>query len=67
MYASSQHTNIIIINHKLMCSIKFQAILVYLNPLIAYTKVKLKSNGDKASPCYKPFLKGNMSDKRLPT
>ena len=27
----------------------------------------LKSNGDRASPCFKPFLIGNMSDKFLPT
>ena len=28
--------------------------------------IKLKRNGDKASPCFKPFLIGNMSDKSLP-
>jgi hypothetical protein len=33
---------------------------------MAYSKVKLKSNGDKASPRFKPFLIGNMSDKFLP-
>jgi len=27
----------------------------------------LKSNGDRASPCFKLFLIGNMSDKFLPT
>jgi len=27
----------------------------------------MKSNGDKASPCFKPFLIGNMSDKCLPS
>ena len=34
---------------------------------MAYSKAKLKSNGDRASPCFKPFLIGNMSDKFLPT
>ena len=34
---------------------------------MAYSKAKLKSNDDKASPCSKPFLIGNMSDKCLPT
>jgi len=34
---------------------------------MAYSKAKLKSNGDKAPPCFKPFLIGNMSDKFLPT
>jgi hypothetical protein len=29
--------------------------------------VKLKSNGDKASPYFKPFLIGNTADKCLPT
>ena len=33
---------------------------------MAYSKAKLKSNGDRASPCFKPFLIGNMSDKFLP-
>jgi len=34
---------------------------------MAYSKAKLKSNGDKASPCFKTFLIGNISDKSLPT
>jgi hypothetical protein len=34
---------------------------------MAYSKTKLKSNGDRASPCFKPFLIGNISDKFLPT
>jgi hypothetical protein len=34
---------------------------------MAYFKAKLKSNGDRASPCFKPFLIGNISDKFLPT
>jgi len=34
---------------------------------MAYSKAKLKSNGDRVSPCFKPFLIGNMSDKFLPT
>jgi len=35
--------------------------------LTAYSKAKLKSNGDKTSPYFKTFLAGNMSDKCLPT
>jgi len=27
----------------------------------------LKSSGDRASPCFKPFLIGNLSDTFLPT
>jgi len=33
--------------------------------LIPHTKAKMKSNGDKASPCFKTFLVGKMSDKML--
>jgi hypothetical protein len=41
-------------------------LLTYLLHGAKYSKAKLKSNGDKASPCVKPFLIGNMSDKCLP-
>ena len=34
---------------------------------MAYSKAKLRSNGDRASPCSNPFLIGNMSEKFLPT
>jgi hypothetical protein len=34
---------------------------------MAYWKAKLNSNGDKASPCFKPFLIENLPDKFLPT
>jgi hypothetical protein len=33
---------------------------------MAYSKAKLKSNVDRASPCFKPFLIRNLSDKFLP-
>jgi len=49
-----------------MCTIKFQAILVSLNPL-KMVYLKLKSSGDRASPCFKPFLIGNLLDAFLPT
>ena len=67
MNTSSQYINIIRISQKLMCTIQFQTILVYLNPLMTYSKAKLNSNGDRASPCFKPFLIGNLSDNFLPT
>ena len=35
--------------------------------LMMYPKAKLKSNSNRASPFFKPFLTGNMSDKFLPT
>ena len=34
---------------------------------MAYFKAKLKGNGDKASPCFKPFQIANMTDICLPT
>jgi hypothetical protein len=34
---------------------------------MAYSKAELKSIGDRASPCFKPFLIGNLSDTFLPT
>jgi hypothetical protein len=34
---------------------------------MTYPKAKMKSNGDRESPCFKPFLIGNMPDKFLPT
>jgi hypothetical protein len=33
---------------------------------MAYAKVKLKSSGDKASPYFRPFWIGKLSDKTLP-
>jgi len=35
--------------------------------LMSYSKALLKSIGDRASPCFKPFLRGNLSDTFLPT
>jgi hypothetical protein len=35
--------------------------------LMAYSKAKLKSNGDRASPSFKPFLIVNLSGKYFPT
>jgi hypothetical protein len=35
-------------------------------PGLFILKVKLKSNGDKASPCLRPFFTGNMLKIRLP-
>ena len=32
---------------------------------MAQSKAQMKSNGDKASPCFKPFLTGNGSDKTV--
>jgi hypothetical protein len=34
---------------------------------MTHCKTKLKSSGDKASPCFKPFWAGELSDKYLPT
>jgi len=34
--------------------------------LIVHSEAKMKSSGDKASPCFRPFLVGNGSDTFLP-
>ena len=34
---------------------------------MAYSKAKLKSSGDRASPCLRPLLIGNLTDTFLPT
>jgi len=34
---------------------------------MAYPKAKLKSNGDKETPFFKPFLRGNISGKCFPS
>jgi hypothetical protein len=48
-------------------------VLLYFSPiwfswtlLMAYSKAKLESRGDKASPCFRPFWMGKLSDKCLP-
>jgi hypothetical protein len=33
---------------------------------MAYTKAKLKRSGDKASPCFRRFWTGKITDKYLP-
>ena len=35
--------------------------------LMAYPKAKFKRNGDKATPFFKPFLRGNLSGKCFPS
>jgi hypothetical protein len=68
MYTSCQYINIIKINQKLIYTILFHSIQVYLNLPngVLHYKAKLKSTGDKASPGFKTFLIGNVSDKYLP-
>jgi hypothetical protein len=67
MYASSQYFTIISISQKLMCTILISSHPgLPERPIMAYYKARLKNNSFKASPCLKPFLIGNKSDKRLP-
>jgi len=35
--------------------------------LKVYSKAKLENNGDRTSPCFKPFVIGNTPEKYLPT
>jgi len=67
MYTSVQHINIISINQSSCVPFNFMPSWFMWTLLMAYSKAKVKSNGNKASPCFKPFLIGNMSDTCLPT
>ena len=67
VFVFTLYINIIGINQTMVCNNQFQAILVYLNPPNGVLQSKVKNTGDRASPCFKPFLIGNMSDKFLPT
>jgi hypothetical protein len=42
--------------------ISLRAILIPTSHL----RPRLKSNGDKASPCFRPFWIGNLSDRNFP-
>jgi hypothetical protein len=57
-YVFSHYINIIGIGQKLMCPIQFQSFL----GLLAYSKAKLKSIGDIAPSCFRPFWTGDLSD-----
>jgi len=57
MYSPIQYVNIINQNQTLMCTVRLQALLFCLNPPNGISNANLKSNGDKASPCFKPLLK----------
>ena len=50
-----------------MCIVpfNFKPFWFTLTLLAVYSKAELKNDGDKASPCFKAFLIGNMSDKCL--
>jgi hypothetical protein len=60
----------------LVCSVNYRAhdfFMVFIFPtwfpwtfLMMYSKAKLKSNSDKASPCFRPFSIGKVSDSCLP-
>jgi len=47
MYAFTHYINTTSVKHKTVCTIQFQALLVCLYLLMAYAKVKLKSNCNK--------------------
>jgi len=61
IYVFTQCSNIINTVQELMCSIQFQSF-----PM-AYSKANLKSNGNKESPCFRPYWIGNASDTFLST
>jgi hypothetical protein len=54
-YITSQHVYIVSIDQKPACPTWFPWTF-----LMAYSKAKLKSSGDKASPCFRPFWIGKL-------
>ena len=44
----------------------FSPKLVSCTFLIAYSKAKLNSSGDKASPCFNPYSIGKLEDREFP-
>jgi hypothetical protein len=57
--------HIISIHQKLMCPIQLQSHWFSYIFIMAYSKVKLKSIGEKASPCSRPLWIGKLSEKCL--
>jgi hypothetical protein len=58
IYVTIRYINIICTDQELMSSIRFQHFLI--SPfLMANFKAKIKSNGNTASPCFRPFWMGN--------
>jgi hypothetical protein len=57
IYICTQYINVISIDQEMMHSIQ----LIFLDLLMTYSKAKLKSNGDKLYPCFRPFCIGNAS------
>jgi len=51
------------INQKLLSTVSFQPLLLYLNPLFTYSKAKCKCVRDKGSPFFELFLIGNVPEK----
>jgi hypothetical protein len=51
----SHYDDIVSIGQKLVCSIQFQPFLVLLKPPNGVFKSKVENNGEKASPCFRPF------------
>jgi hypothetical protein len=45
----------------------FKPLWITCTLFMVYSKEKLKNNGDKTPPSFKPFLIGTTSDKYLPT
>ena len=67
MHTSAQYINVININQQKYVLFSFKPSWLTLNLLRAYSEEVLKSNADKAFPCFKSFLTENMSEKCLPT
>jgi hypothetical protein len=63
IYVFVQFTDIFSIDQLLMCFIQFNPSWFSWTFLMACSVAKLKSNSNKATPCFRPFWTGNMSDR----
>jgi len=52
-----------ILTETLVCLLPCRGQGLISTHVMTYSKVKVKSDGDKASPCFKPFVMANLSDK----
>jgi hypothetical protein len=61
----TQEIHFTCISQKAMCLIQLHSHPDSWTFLVAYSKAKLKSIGDKSSPCFTPFWIAKLSDKCL--
>jgi len=67
IYALAQYINMVSTDQELTFSIQSHSLWISCTFPVAYSKAKLKNNGDKSSPCFRPSWMGSASDIRYIT